>query len=123
MDLRLSMLETKIRTDVKIPISIKNNLIFKTTGLGGIFLHYACNSATPLKVLNSKVSFKLMFDTGDAFNRYEGDICGLEVMHQRGIKCLRGIKQKQPYEKVVEKVNKWLLENEEFLYASIENKM
>lgn len=122
MDQRVNILDQKIYSAIRIPPRLMNNIQITTTGLGGIFVAYYSNSTDYRSALNSKVLIKFSFPDTDGFGRYVGDACGLEVTQCRGVKRPRNILKYTDYLQVVEKVNKWFADNEEFLYNSIENK-
>lgn len=113
-------LETKIASLIYVPIELKNNMKVSTTGLGGVFITYCSDSRGGVHSLNSNVTFKINFDTSDNYGEYIGDDVGLEMRIYRGIKPMRAIKKKQHYNKVIDKFNKWLMENQEFLISSIQ---
>lgn len=115
-------LENAIRSSISIPAKLQNNCRITTTGMGGVFIEYYSDSSSNLNMLNSKVLWKMFFDTTGRFGSYNGDIVGVEMTQCRGIRAMRGVKTKKPWEDVVAKVNKWIAENEEFLYSSIVNK-
>lgn len=113
-------LEEAIRSSVRIPVSLSNNIRFRTTGLGGVFIEYKSDSRGGVASMNSTTQFTIMFITTDGAGRYTGDNIGVEMTHCINIKSMRGIKKLQPYEKVVAKVNKWLSDNESYLFNCIQ---
>ncbi len=122
MDNRVEILEQKIRASVQIPASLVNNVFLTTTGLGGVFLNYRSNTINRLAVENSRVQLTIMFNTTNERGGYAGEEVGFEVTRAWNIKPPRGIKAKKHYTEIVNKVNKWLRENERLLYSAIENK-
>lgn len=114
-------LKQKIRDAIVIPPRLANNMAIATR-LGGVFLEYCSDTTNILTALNSRVQVKMHFPDTGRFGNYVGDVCGLAVIRAIGIKAPRNINKYDDYRKVIGKVNKWLDDNEEFLYYSIENK-
>lgn len=123
MDNRVVQLESKIRQSILIPESLRNNCTITTTGLGGVFIVYCSNSSSRLDMDNSQVQLRISFDTTDGFGRYIGEEIGVEVTRAWGIKAMQGIKKKRHWQEVVAKVNKYLNDNEAYLYSCIVNKI
>lgn len=126
----VNQLEGRIRASIVIPPQLLNNVFISTTSLGGVFVNYRSNTSGALAMQNSKVQVTFMFHTTDGKGEYWGEFAELEVTRMWGLDQLkvhgakppRGIKQSKPYMKSVERLNKWLLDNVQYLYLAIENK-
>lgn len=114
-------LERAIASSISIPVELRNNFMFKTTPLGGIFLDFYSNNLGGVATLNSAVQFSISFNTCDGMGRYVGDNVGMEMYRYRNIKPFRSVKTKIPYQDVVKKLNKWLEANKVHLMNVIEN--
>lgn len=122
MDIRIVQLEDVIRSNILIPQSLASNCKVTTTGMGGVFIEFYSNLASSLKARNSEVQFRIMFDTTLNNGKFEGTDIGVEMYTHRGIPApLRAIKKKKPYAEVIIKVNRWLADNELYLFDHINN--
>lgn len=114
-------LEAAIRRSLRVPPELQSHFTLNTTGLGGVFLEYYSNNSGGVATLNSHVWFSISFDTTDGMGRYIGDNIGVTMHRYYNIKPFRSVKTKQPYQKVVDKVNNWILANREYLLRAMEN--
>ncbi len=113
-------LEVAIAKSIRIPNELQHNFMIRTTGLGGVFLEFYSDSTGGVNTMNSLTQFSISFDTTDGMGRYIGDNVGMERRRYRNIKPFRSIKKKQPYTDVVDKLNRWIEKNRQYLYNSIQ---
>lgn len=114
--------EQLIMNELIIPEFLRANMRFSTTGIGGLFLEYASNNKGGVATLNSKVSFKISFDTCTKHNTmYPMNLAGCEMYRTHNIRAMMSILQPVNYMEVVKRVNNWIYKNKALLANSIEN--
>lgn len=121
IDDRITKLEERIKDLVKIPDSLKPNLRFETTSLGGLFLEFSSEVGSNLAVMNSKHKITIYIVTSSNSGEYRGDIATLEVSHARAVKKPRQIKTLSSPETIAKAINKWIDANRADLESFIDN--
>ena len=119
------VVNTFILNNIVIPRSIQSNCKLSVTGLGGTFLEFWSNNKGGIMTMNSKVMFSIYFVDSDKYNR-PCNLWGMDFNRQRGlsligVKPLRGVKKPIKPIKIIQKVNKYLADNERALFSAIEN--
>ena len=120
IDKRIIELENLVKSKINIPPELANNIKWRTTSLGGIFLDYCSNWNAPVTILNAKSSLFIYFDTCNGGGGYDGENIGFEAIRCYNVPKLIGVKKKISVDKAVDKINKYLEKNKQVLIDTIE---
>ena len=116
----IDALDAVIRESINIPDELRNNMEIKMTELGGVILEYYSLGRQKNKN-RSNVIFSIYFDTGSAFGTYDATNIRIKVLNYKNIKMLHCSDICRPYQKVLNKVNRWIVLNKDYLINSIEH--
>jgi hypothetical protein len=101
-------LEEKVKKEIHFPNSLKNNMKFTTTSLGGLFLQFVGKRGRFTRDLNCETKY----------SKYVGDIGTLSI-DRYNTPTLRGFKKPTDINQVIKRVNDYLSKNEQILRTLI----